>query len=77
MHFIIIVELFYLDLKILECGMLWVVVTKKWVKIIKLEDAIKGHKIVKIDKVLLSIRWESCIMLWDLPTSRKLCMLLS
>jgi len=47
---IIIQELSFQDQKIQECGMLWVVATKKWEKEIRLKDAIQEHKTVKIVK---------------------------
>ena len=40
------------DQRILGCGMLWEVATKRWKKLIKQLNAINEQKIVKIDKEL-------------------------
>ena len=48
---IITVKQYYRDQKIQECGMPWVAVTKKWVKIIKLKDAMFEHRILRIERV--------------------------
>jgi hypothetical protein len=50
MHFTTIVEQSCQDLRIQECGTLWEVVIKKWVKIIKLRDATLGRRILKTEK---------------------------
>lgn len=51
MLYIILVELLYQDLKMLECGMLWQNVMKKWIKKMKLPNVTKELINVKIKKV--------------------------
>jgi hypothetical protein len=62
--YITIVKQFYPDLKIQECGMLWEVATKKWIKITRLKDVLLEPKVAKIDKELQFIKWASFIILW-------------
>ena len=62
--YITIAKQFYPDLKIQECGMRWEAATKKWIKIMRLKDALLEPKAVKIDKVLQFIKWENFIILW-------------
>ena len=74
MHCITIVELYYQDLRIPECGMLWVAATIGWAKPTKLKDATPEQKTVKIEKELQFIRWEDFIISWAQHTSKRLSM---
>ena len=69
--FIITVKLFFQDQKIRECGTLWEVVTKKWIKITRPRDVMFGLKVVKTEKVLQFIKWENCTIWWDLNSNLK------
>jgi len=62
MHCIITAEQFYQDQKIQECGMLWEVAIRKWVKIIKHKGVTSELKTQKIEKALPFIKWENCII---------------
>ena len=62
MLFITLVEQWFQGRKIQECGMLWVVAMKKWVKQAKLPNALQGPRILKIEKVLLFIKWQNFII---------------
>jgi len=57
-------ELYCQDQKIQECGMRWDVAIKRWGNQTKLNDAMFVLKTVKIDRVLLFIRWANSIMRW-------------
>jgi hypothetical protein len=48
---IITVKQYYHDPKIQECGTLWEVATKKWIRTMKLKDAMLGLKAAKIVRV--------------------------
>lgn len=65
MPFITLVGLFYLDLKMQECGMRWVVVIKRLEKRLKLKNVMKGQNVPKTDKESQFIKWQNCITQWD------------
>lgn len=69
--FITTVKLFFRDQKIQECGTLWEVVTKKWIKITRLRDVMLGLKVVKTEKVLQFIKWANCTTWWGLNLNLK------
>lgn len=50
MHSIIIVKLYYPDLRIVECGMLWAVAIRKWKKSMRHKDVLSEPKIPKTDR---------------------------
>lgn len=48
--FITTARLFFQDQKTQECGMLWEVVTKKWIKTMKRKDVMLELRVAKIVK---------------------------
>ena len=71
MHCITIVVLFFQGQKTLECGMLWVVATKRWASQTKPKDVMLEPRTVKTDRVLRFIKWAVYIMLWVQNMSKK------
>lgn len=65
MPFITLVGLFCLDLKMQECGMRWVVVTKRLEKRLKPKNVMKGQNVLKTDRESQFIKWQNCITQWD------------
>lgn len=65
MPFITLVGLFCLDLKMQECGMPWVVVTKRLEKRLKHKNVMKGQNVPKTDKESQFIKWQNCTTQWD------------
>lgn len=71
MHCIILVERFFLDQRMLECGMRWVAVIRKSVKLQKHINVMSEQKIRKINKELQSTKWQDCITQWVLNSNSK------
>jgi hypothetical protein len=55
-----------------ECGTLWLVVMKQWIKEHKHRNVTKEQKTAKIDKALLFINWLSYTASWVLNFNQKL-----
>jgi hypothetical protein len=66
MLFITLVGLYYLDQKMLECGMQWEAVIKKLGNWQKHKSVMKEQNVLKTDKELLFIRWPNSTTQWAL-----------
>lgn len=66
MHSITFREQCSLDRKIRECGMQWAIAMKKWIKRIRVLNAMKEQNMAKIEKELRCTNWENYTTLWDL-----------
>lgn len=69
MPYITLVELYYQDLKMLECGMRWGAATKKLENRRRLRNVMRGQNAQKIEKGLLYIKWQNYIIQWVLNLS--------